>query len=178
MEKKLFSNNYGHVKLCPKLRRLLFSCMEKEQTRYALNGVSVQKEGFTVTDGLRLFHIDIKHNLEAGMYILTTDGYLLLAKNMGRFPKWEDVVPEKAETEGKACSLGANKAISYLVYNINQNKKCIDLDLFLPVLRLLGDIDAEVQAYKTKPDMPEKLTGTIMGNQFVFVIMPAKIQEV
>lgn len=65
---------------------------------YALSAVSIEKERFVATDGQRLHIADIEHKFETGLYevIKSNQKMVVLSKmdDPGRFPKWQDTVPE------------------------------------------------------------------------------------
>ncbi len=172
--KPLFTMEFGYMKLAPKLRRLLHECRAKETTRYAIEGIHVDSDGLTATDGRRLIHVELKHKLKDGMHVLTQDGYMLPVEGMGNFPKWQEIVP-KDNPEGKTVCTDDSQGISGVVYHFNQNKTLFNLDLFLPVLDILGSLDADVQVHKSKPGRPGHFTGTFTGAKFVFIIMPINL---
>lgn len=89
----------------PKLDKERLDCMRfvirarsKESTRYALNFVKVEKGRFIATDGRRLHIAEIDHSYEPGMYEVITckinSVVLLKADDPGRFPEYDDIVPD------------------------------------------------------------------------------------
>ncbi|KKL97233.1 hypothetical protein LCGC14_1836540 [marine sediment metagenome] len=81
--------------------RFVVAARAKETTRYAINQLFVEDDTAVATDGKRLHwfkHAWIKPVLESGFYnvVKCTKTILLLDKveNVGKFPKWQDIVPE------------------------------------------------------------------------------------
>ena len=77
--------------------RFVVSAAAKEETRYAINCVQINKNSLVATNGRRLHIAHMEHNWEPGLYevVKKTKGKIVLIKSEteATFPQWQDIVP-------------------------------------------------------------------------------------
>jgi len=77
--------------------RFVVSAAAKEETRYAINCVQVNRISLVAVDGKRLHIARMEHNWEPGLYEVAkkTKGKIVLIKSETKaaFPRWQDIVP-------------------------------------------------------------------------------------
>jgi DNA polymerase III sliding clamp (beta) subunit (PCNA family) len=89
----------------PKVNRRMLDCVRfvaravsKDNSRYAIQNILVEKGRFVATDGKRLHIADIQHDFEPGMYevvVCNQSRVVLLKIEDGHFPKYQDIIPER-----------------------------------------------------------------------------------
>lgn len=148
--------NHNHWKLTPKLRKLLMSCAAKESTRYAINGIGVTKNALAATDGRRLIVLEKEHGIEPGEYFVSQDGWLL-KRNDGKFPKYEDIIPDKGNLNllAKIDDTGSLGAIAVILGKLIQAECICDIRLLYGPGSLFSQIEiSDLSVYVDKKDAP------------------------
>lgn len=116
-------------------------------TRYGINRVHIDEDNFTVTDGRRLLNFEMPNDFEPGLYHITNDGYCLLDKDAGTFPKWRDgVVPTELTVVLKLTHIesgkveGPTSALHNITYELHRAGAFFDIEMLQKVLDLFRKV--------------------------------------
>jgi len=169
---------HGYMKLSPTLTRLLSECTGEDTGRYAINAIQVRADGFVATDGRRLIIIKRKNkSKKTRLCLLTKDGYVLPADDIGEFPNWQDTVLGEKDRllVAKGVFIGDNGR-SIIAYELAQHQICVGQDLLEPVLKQLRCLGAIVQeVWCSKENAATRvfmLEGDCDGGSYTYVQMP------
>lgn len=175
--------NHNHWKLAPKLRRLLMSCAAKEMTRYALDGIDVKENALAATDGRRLIVLkDKEHGIKPGEYFVTQDGWLL-ERSDSKFPKYEDIIPDKGKLKllAKIDDTGMLGAIAVILGKLVQAECVCDIRLLYGPGSLFSQIEiSDLSIYTYKKDAPRNpflLEGSCSFGKLQYVQMPVDYEK-
>ncbi|KKK99441.1 hypothetical protein LCGC14_2632710 [marine sediment metagenome] len=149
---KHIKKEYNHWQLDLDLRELLLECRAQEESRYAKTSICVSEGKLAVTDGKRLVVVHIDHEIEPGVYFCTSEGFLLVAE--GRFPKYEDIIPEK-ENLSKIVDISESREdVAGLILGKLIASGCIaQLSLFLRPIEILEKIkEGSIKVFVDKTD--------------------------
>ena len=189
--RKLFEKKLEVPFLSEGFRRLLQECMCKDLTRYGRNRLSIDKDNFTVTDGCRLLNFEMPNDFEPGLYHITNDGYCLLDKNSGTFPKWRDgIVPTELKVVLKLSYIdsgnaeGPGSAFYKITYELPRAGSFFDIDMLQRTLALLHKVKCsfeDVEICYSEVNRPFVIRGKVkywLGpgdwkeGKFLYVQMP------
>lgn len=96
---RYIEKNHGHWQLKAELKEILLECRAKQDnSRHAIRGICATENALAATDGKRLVEVQCRHEILLGTYYVSEDGYLLETTEL-RFPKYEDVIPEKDQSQ-------------------------------------------------------------------------------
>ena len=174
----LYRREFDHIKFGGHFRMLLKACIAKESSRYAINGVKIDKDGFTATNGRLLFnYADTKHATQHGIYHLTSEGFGLLNVDAGNFPKWQSIVPKDKDVKSVYGVSGMSEHARHnIVYHLNRSGVVFRTDWALDVFARLDQLWAKkivAYAYKEEPGThPLVVRGEIKDVRFVYIQMP------
>jgi len=170
------TKEHGYPKIDKKYGRLLKTCLSKKEIRFAIQYIEVRKDSLVATDGKKLLVIYCEHNLNIGLYYLSSEFLLLKTESDKKFPKWEDIIKKDLKQIKIGYFYDQSILLSNLIYKINNAGVLINFDLYEPVMRKVAalgvsDMVLEVGTENAK-NYPIQLKFTKGKDKFVFALMP------
>ncbi len=133
--------------------RFVIAARSKEQTRYGISHIKVEKNKFIATDGKRLHIAEVEHNYEVGMYevMKCTQSTVVMLKNedAGNFPNYQDVVPKHEKFFSITGSYEKSTFLTSILVGLGKVDVFVNSNFLQPLL----EIDTW-QVFYGEPDRP------------------------
>ncbi len=143
----------------------------KENTRYSISYVLVEKDCFVATDGRRLHIAYFKHKYETGLYEVVKKNksliVLLKVDTDDKFPKWRDIIP-KHQRYFELYSDGGVRFIESTLILLGKNDVMLNLDFIKP----LDSLIRQWEIYFGTKEQPARFISAEKDNRVEAVVMP------
>jgi len=170
----------GVLKLHKKVASLLAYIKPKENTRYAIDRIGIEDNTLAVTDGRRLFTMELPEGLaENGSYFLTPEGWLVDHECPRAFPKWRELIPQETSLIHKGNLTPHGEGTYRIIKKICAAGYLLNLNWLLSILKRLQACGVyEIEARNACKDSdylrPIMLKGTIGRGKFIYLQIPLK----
>ena len=133
---------YNHWIISDWAKRLLQECKAEESTKYDIDLIYCSKKNIVATDRRRLLIIECQSAIEAGIYHLTEDGFLLGPLKNKKWPEYKDCIPTRknAKVIAKIKNCRERAIEGWIIGELYLMEVHLNTDLLLPITTIIKSI--------------------------------------
>jgi hypothetical protein len=182
----MYETLWGFARVKPKWFKL-FKEVRDSEIGHKLSLVQVTTKRINMTDGRKLLSLSRKLDweLKPGLYILTSDRFLVPAADVGEmeYPNFKELLKYRDRTKTATIKLGKNKPLCAMVATIKEFECPVNLDIYSEALNAIDELEPDyARVYGFGDPNKSKESNLIIefaaeGVEALFVMLPDKETE-